>query len=419
MKPLHAALVAVAVLSLPCARARAADVAPESQEPNWPSIITRLRQELYDEPGQARARQQLAIAYNNYAIRLSEQGSWELAERQLDEALRLDGGNQQLHKNLANIYLGQAQAAYERQAVSDALAAIEQALKHDPGLASGYALLGGIEYDRQRLKEAKAAWQRAAELDPAQPDVQKRLQQVTEELPVETKFGRLSQASFDLRYEEGVDRPTGFDIRDALLQARREVGSDFSYWPSHKIVVLIYGSESFRKLRQETPEWAAGQFDGKIRVPLPAAGLEPSAVRRILFHEYAHALIHDLSRGRCPLWLNEGLAEYEGRRQAAGSLAHLRGAREQNQMVPWERLSDKFQAAQSGEEAGGLYEESYSIVAYVVSRYGFWRFKRLLKAFADGTPWEAAFEAELHAKVPRLDRSWREWLPDFLAAHPE
>lgn len=409
--------IMLAAVSL-AATGAAAELKDGTDQTDWPVLITRLRQQFHDQPGQARARQQLAVAYNNYGVTLSNQGLWEPAARQLEEALHLDEANQRFRENLANIYLNQAQDTYQNHATAEAVTAIERALSYDPNLALGYALLGEIEYDRQHLKEAKAAWQRSLELDPGQSALKDRLKQVTEELPIESKFERLSQSSFDLRYEEGLERPIGFDVRDVLFEARREVGGDFSYWPKQKLVALIYSAENFRKLRQETPEWVGGQFDGKIRVPLPSAGLAPAMVRQILFHEYTHALINDLSKGQCPIWLNEGLAEYEGRTQAEGTLVQLRQAREAGRLIPWPDLSAGFSTSLSATEVALGYQQSYSIVAYLASRYGFWRFKRLLAALGSGKDWEAAFAEEFRTKRPRLEQQWREWLPDFLRTHP-
>jgi hypothetical protein len=243
----------------------------------------------------------------------------------------------------------------------------------------------------------------------------KRLKQVTEELPVESNFAKLSQAYFDLRYEAGVERQTGFDIQDALLEARRAVGSDFAYWPKHKFVVLIYSAESFRQLRAETPEWVSGQFDGKIRVPLPSAQLDPLEVKRIIFHEYTHALVHDLTSGRCPTWLNEGLAEHEGWRHGTQTFRELRRALQENQLIPWIYLSDRFSTSRPVDEVRLGYEESHAIIAYLIERYGFWRIRRVLKALSEGLPVEDVLAAEFHIKFPRLQTDWRDWLSDYLA----
>src|SRR3989338_5819666 len=278
---------------------------------DWPVMISQLQQEMYRRPGFAQPRQQLAIAHNNYGVSLSEQQQWAPAIRELEEAIRLDAANGSFKQNLGQIYFKQAEQHYDQHQMELAMAALDRGLTYLPDAARAYALKGEIEYGRQRLKEAKAAWQRAIALDPSIEHLVKRLEQVTEELPVESNFSKLSQAYFYLRYEAGVERQTGFDIQDALLAARRAVGSDFAYWPKHKFVVLIYSAESFRRLRTETPEWMGGQFDGKIRVPLPSAQLDPLEVKRIIFHEYTHALVHDLTSGRCPIWFNEGLAEHE------------------------------------------------------------------------------------------------------------
>ena len=390
-------------------------LAGEEDTTDWPTVISQLQRTAYERPGAASVREQLALAYNNYGVSLGNQRQWELAVQQLQDAIRLDGDNQQFQSNLGSIYLNQAYEAYHQHQLIQALRAVDEALKLKPDAAQGFALLGEIQYDRQQLKEAKASWERALELDPSLPQIPQRLAQLRQELPIESKFERLSQAYFDLRYEEGLERPAGFDIRDALLNARRRVGSDFAYWPKYKIVVLIYSAEQFRALREETPDWVAGQFDGKIRVPLPSAQLNTAMVTQILFHEYTHALIHDLAKGRCPAWLNEGLAEYEGRSQLRGTLPRLSAALGDNNLMPWVEISDHISTSLPADEVGLAYEQSYSLVAYLVERFAFWRIRRLLTAIGDNTPWQGALVAEVHTKLPRLEGQWRAWLPEFLA----
>lgn len=404
------------LISLALAGGVVAGYAEEAEKAaDWPAVIARLQQEVYRKPGLAHARQQLAIAYNNYGVELSEQGHWELAVKQLEESVRLDGDNSQARENLSRVFLNEAYDAYKQRRLPESLDLIGKALQANPELASAYALQGEIEYASQKLKEAKASWEQALKLDASQVEIKKKLDQLTQELPVESDFERVSQASFDVRFQEGIERAFGFDVRDALLEARRQVGSDFAYWPKQRLVVLVYSAESFRKLRQETPEWVGGQFDGKIRVPLPNGQLNVASVRQILFHEYTHAVIHDLTNGNCPFWLNEGLAEYQGRKQMPGPLAQLIRAQQEGKLVSWQQLSDQFSHALSADSVALGYQESYSIVNYLVERYGFWRVRRLLKAINEGQAWDAALTAEYRLKLKTLESNWQTWLSEFLS----
>jgi tetratricopeptide (TPR) repeat protein len=378
---------------------------------DWPTVITKLRRESHSHPGSRHIREQLAIALNNYGVRLADEGKVELARAQLREAMALAPEDNQFPKNLASIYLNEAHELFQRRQTREAKAAVQEAIALDPALAQAYALLGEIEYNSQQLANAKAAWQRAVALDPEMTELSARLEQVTQELPVESKFERLSQAYFDIRYEEQLERPAGFDIRDALLEARREVGSDFAHWPKYRLVVLVYSAPSFRALRQEVPEWVGGQYDGKIRVPLPDGELDAGMVKQILFHEYTHALVHDLGKGTCPVWFNEGLAEYEGRKHGPQHLDQLVTAIQHQQVVPWEELDGQFSASLSVDQVALGYQQSYSIVRYLVERYGFWRIRRILTAVATGEPLAEVLVREFHVKLDRLRTNWNAWLP--------
>lgn len=384
-------------------------------ETDWPAMIAQLRQQVDYLPENADTRHQLAVAYNNYAVTLADQNSFSDSIRQLQEAVRLEPDDAQFQTNLALIHLRAAQAAYQNQRVAEAKTLVAEAIKIAPQQADAYTLLGEIEYHSQRLKEAKAAWDQAVKLNPALDVVQEKLKRLNQELPVESEFEKVSQAYFDVRYTEMLKRSAGYDIRDTLLRARREVGADFSLWPTGKLIVLVYSAEQFRQLRKDTPDWVAGQYDGKIRVPLPGPEFDEKAVVRTLFHEYTHALVHQVAGTRCPTWLNEGLAEYEGWRDQASPWTSLRKAVATNALVPWEQLSERFSAGRPAAEVAQAYEEAHSIARYLVERYGFWRMRRVLKAVADGADLNETLVKEFHMKLPHLQSLWRTWLDEQLA----
>src|SRR5258708_34364612 len=81
----------------------------------------------------------------------------------------------------------------------------------------------------------------------------------------------------------------------------------FGSYPAEPIGVVLYTSEQFRDITRPTA-WAAGAYDGIIRVPMRGALEKREELDRVLSHEFTHALIRSLASRGVPTWLNEGLA---------------------------------------------------------------------------------------------------------------
>ena len=158
------------------------DVVQAQAETDWPVMIAQLRQQLQQHPGHKTTRQQLAIAHNNYAISLTNQGRVGEAVQQLQQAITLEPSNTQFRTNLARIHIQAAQVAYQAHQIQEAKDAIARALALNPQEAAAYVLLGEIEYNSQRLKEAKAAWQQALAIDASLTDVAEKLERLKQEL---------------------------------------------------------------------------------------------------------------------------------------------------------------------------------------------------------------------------------------------
>jgi len=411
--PLTFILLGVLVLGIPSLVA----------QDNWPATIKRLKQQVRSYPRDKNLRNQLAVAHNNYAMALGNEKKWEEATSQMEEALQLDRRNASFKENLSLVYLNYAhqlhqeptrERSYQNYRHREAKKLVQKALRLNSKLALAYVLLGDIEYENQQLPKAQLAWQKAQRLDPRMTGLASRLDRVGRESKVESKMNSMADSYFTLRYDDSVERSMGVDIRRVLQKARQDVGRDFQYRPKHKIVVLLYSKETFQKVRERAPEWAAGIFDGKIRVPMPESEQDLGSVKRTVVHEYTHAVVHELSQGRVPHWFNEGLAEYQEARYSKTSkrVSALKQALDADEVLPWSQIESLFSGRSIGQVRLG-YDQSHSVVAFLAQRYGFRHMPQLLKQMAQGVSFEEALEKEFKTPAERLERAWKRWLPRF------
>jgi tetratricopeptide (TPR) repeat protein len=219
------------------------------------------------------------------------------------EAITADPRNARLH-------LGSAMAAALERRDEDARAACDKALTLDPALVEARALLGQILYRLHDVAGAIRAYEVLA-ADPRDSALASQASAMLERWRREVELhDRMQQAvgsHFTVRFEGPEEAALADRALESLDRAYWRIGQLLSVYPSEPIPVVLYTTEQFRDVTR-SPAWAAGAYDGTIRVPMGGALARERELDRVLSHEFTHALIRTLASRGVPTWLNEGLA---------------------------------------------------------------------------------------------------------------
>lgn len=129
--------------------------------------------------------------------------------------------------------------------------------------------------------------------------------------------------------------------------------------------LLLHASTGDFVALTNQPSWAAGvTHDARIELQPLDVLRERGVIRTTLRHEYAHALIESLGRGRTPRWLAEGLAVH-----FAGEGATLT-RREPETAWGVEEIERGLARPTSREEMRALYAAAYRQVRALVRTRG-------------------------------------------------
>jgi tetratricopeptide (TPR) repeat protein len=319
-----------------------------------------------------------------------------------------------------------------------ALEATERALqdREDPALL---ALQGAIYAKMNKIEAARKALERAAALDSDDPEVfvalaglyrqqgqQKAaidmlnrakdhgargrefdslVEVMVTEQDAEAKFGSYTSRHFTISFDEGEDQAAADLILAQLEDAYLSVGQKLSYYPSHPIPVVLYAAQDFQRITH-SPGWAGALNDGRIKVPVRGLQNDTPELARTLRHEYAHSLILSISGGRCPIWLNEGVAMWCEDEQGNGREEWALGASGLDRRFGLVELEMSFMRL-SPLQAAAAYAQSYLAVRHIVSRYGELALQKLLEAFASTQSTQDAFREALSIELSTFEEELR------------
>ncbi|HEY3277563.1 MAG TPA: hypothetical protein VGJ94_13160 [Syntrophorhabdaceae bacterium] len=197
---------------------------------------------------------------------------------------------------------------------------------------------------------------------------------------------RLTQRGITVTFHLKHEKLDVINLLRTIKRTQKIIGEKLGY-TLDDIRVNIYrsGAEVLRDGGRRNPyaSWAAGYFDGEITIVSEEDDEEEAKSLFIyLTHEIIHCAVHEITGGRCPFWLDEGLSVFLSQELPDGYLESLHDALETGSLLPLRGLENPDDRILDDEEQRRIaYAEAACMVeCLVVSPFHGWeRVKGLLR----------------------------------------
>jgi Peptidase MA superfamily/Tetratricopeptide repeat len=298
--------------------------------------------------------------------------------------------------------VGAGLAAYLLGRLEEARQHLAGALQLQPSLTEASLLFGQVLYRKGDLDGAIGVYEQALVYAPGDPRFAAKLDEWRREAELHGRFAQRLGDHFTVLFEGPAEEEIAAKAVELLEAAYWRIGTAIGAYPNEPVTVVLYTQEQFRDITR-SPSWAAGAFDGRIRVPIRGALRNPRELERILSHEFTHALVRSLAPRGVPQWLSEGLAVTF---EPAAKPAPSRGT-DAAAVVPLAQLEKSF-GGLSGDQARLAYVESASAVRALIDQSGMPAILNLLQNLGDGMSFDAAFERATQFSYAEFQRTYHE-----------
>lgn len=345
-----------------------------------------------------------AIEQNSPRVAMLEQAGWEaiesnrlpLAASIFKEAISLDPKN-------AALRYGAGLAAFLQRHDAEAKQHLELALVLDPKLARARVPLAQVARRQGDFTEAIRLLEIAVTDLPGDAGLRDTLDRWLRERELHERMRLTVGDFFTVSFEGPEDAQLASQALESLTRAYWRIGDVFNAFPQKSVPVVLYTREQFRDITRSR-QWAAGAFDGIIRVPMRGAGEKGEDLDRVLAHEFAHALIRSLATRGLPTWLNEGLASVLERDDLGWATKIVDKV---GKLPPLRRLAVPF-AKLSGDEAVYAYAASAVAARRLLDDAGGPAVANLLRDLGDGVDFEEAFLRRIQKTLRDFEASLKQ-----------
>lgn len=217
----------------------------------------------------------------------------------------------------------------------------------------------------------------------------------------EEKWEQQNSSHFIVYYKEA---PEDFitEVIDAAEDYYQKITRDLGFtrydswlWEERAKIYIYKDSENYHASSGK-PSWASGhaEYEKKTIYTYPLAWgffdtLLPHELGHIIFREFV-----GFRNNKVPLWLDEGVACYQERTRRWGSEKEVKKTVESKTFIPLNELTEIKSLSDFDKDKVELfYNESVSIVSFLITNYGKYNFARLCKALKDENSLDQAIDS--------------------------
>ena len=224
-------------------------------------------------------------------------------------------------------------------------------------------------------------------------------------MKAEADFRSDASTHFNMRYEGEKASPK---LREQILLVLErhfdDLVSTMGVLPRDPIAVVLYTNQTYFDVTL-APSWTAALNDGKLRIPVEGLTSVTPDLSRVLKHELAHSFIRQATNGRCPVWLNEGLAQLVEPQSAARYRNSLTRLFESGKQTPLQSMEGSFIGLDS-RQAAIAYIESLAYVEYIRDSYGMNRIADIMRYLNEGQSPEESLKSAVHDDYSQLEEEF-------------
>ncbi len=223
---------------------------------------------------------------------------------------------------------------------------------------------------------------------------------------------RLTEGEVTIYWYEGNDS-FAREIMLSAQQALARLADDTGAYLEKPVKLYIYANAQDLQGAMIYPqEWTGGV--AFTRYGIIAIGIAPDNLHwgnRAVAHELTHLVIHQMTLNPysdLPNWLNEGLAMHTEGALGPQFTIYLNEATVEKNLISVRSLSSPFSAY--AEQSYLSYAQSYSLVDFLISKYGQTQMLELLLTFRQGSSYDGALEKVYGFDMDGLDTLWQDYI---------